>query len=168
MAVLILSEYKDEIIFMLDSGVQFKVSPIDKMFVLSSDWHIAKGKGTTKYIRAGRKYRGEYLHILIAREAGLRIVDEVDHKDRNSMNYRRDNLRLATRSQNSMNLSTRRDNKSGSTGIRQRESGRWQARGKINSKLICLGTYDTAEEASEIYESWAKRTFGEFYRGSRK
>lgn len=87
---------------------------------------------------------------------------EVDHKDRDTTNDRLDNLRLATRSQNSANRRCR-PSASGYKGVkRTQRSNRWHARIRVNGKLLHLGQFDSAEEAHAAYVEAAKRHFGEF------
>lgn len=86
------------------------------------------------------------------------IGTQVDHKDLNPLNNRIENLRLSTPSQNNGN--TRRKSYLGKTrelpkGCYRQPwpSTRFQAKIKINYKTYCLGTYDTPEEASALYET---------------
>ena len=80
----------------------------------------------------------------------------VDHIDHDKTNNRLDNLRAATKSQNAANRSTIYK------GVDRRPSGRYRARIKVQGKHICLGTYDTEEEANASYLKARKTYFGEF------
>jgi len=69
----------------------------------------------------------------------------VDHKDLNKQNNRADNLQLLSVSENS--ASTLR----GEPKCFQKTStGKYQAVFTIDRKRVCLGTFDTAEEASRV------------------
>ena len=92
---------------------------------------------------------------------------EVDHRDQNGLNNQRENLRLATSSNNKMNISRRADNTSGHKGVFYRkDTGRYQAFIRKNGKRTTLGCFDTAEEAAIAYECAARRLHGEFARTS--
>lgn len=88
-----------------------------------------------------------------------------DHRDRVRDNNRIANLRLATRSQNSMN-SPGKGAKSGFKGVtyRNNRSGTklWLARIRVDGRLIHIGHFDTAVEAAAAYDAEAKSRFGEF------
>ena len=45
-----------------------------------------------------------------------------------------------------------------------RKSGKFRARIGIDGKKVCLGRFDTAQEAAMAYEAAAKRAYGEFFR----
>ena len=67
----------------------------------------------------------------------------VDHFDRDRLNNKLSNLRIASDSMNRAN--------SQFTGVQQRKSGRWRARIQIGSKRKTIGTFDTYQEAREAY-----------------
>ena len=89
----------------------------------------------------------------------------LDHADGNPSNNRFKNLRPATRRQNNRNKGTYRNNTTGIKGVVVcRKSGKFRARIGIDGKKVCLGRFDTAQEAAMAYEAAAKRAYGEFFR----
>jgi hypothetical protein len=69
-----------------------------------------------------------------------------DHIDRNKLNNLTENLRAVTQAENMQNLSIRKDNKSGHTGISlDKRSNKWVANFR-------LGTFDDINEAIKVYE----------------
>lgn len=90
---------------------------------------------------------------------------EVDHKDLDKLNNQRNNLRLATFSQNRANRSLQKNNTSGYKGVvLDKRVGKWGARIKVNGKTKSLGYYTTPEEAAERYNRAASFYYGEFAR----
>lgn len=87
----------------------------------------------------------------------------VDHKNRNSLDNRKQNLRYATLQQNNANNS-RAVSDSGFKGVYPRVSGNWRAQVTINGQLNYLGTFSSKEEAALVYDKAAKIAFGEFAR----
>lgn len=88
---------------------------------------------------------------------------EWDHKDRNSHNNLKENLRLATRSQNAANRNLQSNNSSGYRGVNfHKLRKRWQASIKVEGTWIYLGMFDTKEAAAREYDKAAKHNFGEF------
>lgn len=89
----------------------------------------------------------------------------VDHKDRNGLNNKWNNLREATVSQNAMNSCRRSTNTSGFKGATfHKRDNRWQSQIKKDGKYIYLGFFDTPEAAHAAYVEKAKELFGEFWR----
>jgi len=70
---------------------------------------------------------------------------EIDHKDRNRLNNKLDNLRAATECTNQQNR--KRSNEH--VGIRYELKGRYSARIQVNYKQIYLGTFWSLEQALE-------------------
>lgn len=81
------------------------------------------------------------------------------------LNNTRNNLRLATYSQNRVNRELRSNNKSGFKGVcwnKSREN--WEVTIQINGKHRHIGYYDTPEEAARVYDEAAIKYHGEFAR----
>lgn len=87
----------------------------------------------------------------------------IDHIDGNPLNNTWSNLRLANKSQNSMNAKTPCTNKTGFKGVRACGE-KFNAQIKFNGKKYSLGNFETAEQAHAAYRGAAKVLFGEFAR----
>lgn len=88
---------------------------------------------------------------------------EIDHINGNKLDNRRVNLRMATRSENSINKTKQINNTSGYKGVSWNKTlGYWHAYIKINKKRIHLGWFKTKEKAAEAYNKATVRYHGEF------
>lgn len=88
----------------------------------------------------------------------------IDHINMNRSDNRIENLRQADQSQNSINREIQSNNTSGYRGVSyNKKRKKYEAYCTLNSKTKKLGYYETAEEASIVYEKYAKSIFGEFY-----
>lgn len=89
----------------------------------------------------------------------------VDHKNGDKLDNRRENLRLADKSQNGWNRLKCVNNTTGYKGVTLfKRTGKYIAQIKVYGKNYHLGYYDTAEEAAEMYDLAAKAWHGEYYR----
>jgi hypothetical protein len=116
---------------------------------------------------------GRYIYIGIDREhylahrlAWFYIYGEwpdkdLDHIDRDTHNNRLTNLRPATMSDNLCNSKLRKDNSTGFRGIFRHRS-KFAAQVRKDGVRLCLGTFDTAEEAHAAYCEAARKLHGEF------
>jgi hypothetical protein len=87
---------------------------------------------------------------------------EVDHIDCNPKNNLRDNLRLADRSEQCRNRAAGRKGRA-NKGVYKREYGnKWSAQIWINKRCVCLGTFDSEDEAVEVRELAAEMLHGAF------
>ena len=87
----------------------------------------------------------------------------VDHADRNTLNNRLSNLRLATRSQQSQNRRTFENNASGYRGVTwHKQRGKWQANIWLDGKHVSLGLFSDKDDAARAYNRAAKEHYGEF------
>lgn len=86
-----------------------------------------------------------------------------DHKNRNSLDNRKSNLRIATHSQNSQNRSMHKNNKSGVKGVSWDKNGnKWRALITVDKRKIQLGQFTNLQEAINIRRNAALQYFGEF------
>lgn len=111
-----------------------------------------------------RLYRAHRLAVFYV--TGEWPPHSVDHKNVDKSDGRWDNLRLADKQGNSANTPATKRNVLGVKGVSVVPSGRFRALISANKRSIYLGTYDTAEQASEAYERAAKQHFGEFARAA--
>jgi hypothetical protein len=86
---------------------------------------------------------------------------KIDHKDGNGLNNQRDNLRVATHSENMQNRKVFPHRKY--KGV-NKNCNKWQAVIKINKQSVYLGTFRTEREAAFAYDEAAREYFGEFAR----
>ena len=74
----------------------------------------------------------------------------VDHINHNTLDNRKENLRITTNANNLRNSNIRVDNKSGIKGVRYRQDRKkYVASIKVNYKNIYLGSFNTLEEAAK-------------------
>ncbi len=123
--------------------------------------------------RAGSA-RGEYyLHNEVWERMMGHTLPEgflVDHINRDKLDCRRLNLRLATRLDNEANKGKRRTQAGGAPssqykGVSQVKDGRkkcWRSTLTYEKNQHHLGSYFTEREAAEAYNTAAKEYFGEF------
>jgi hypothetical protein len=93
---------------------------------------------------------------------GEEPLGDLDHKDRNGINNKWANLRLASRREAVWNRQLPRSINP-HRGVFPTSKGRWRARIRINGIQHHLGTFSTVEEAAAAYEAAARRLHGEFY-----
>jgi hypothetical protein len=89
--------------------------------------------------------------------------EEIDHKNRDRLDNRWENLREATRSQQAQNGSKRSTNNSGVVGVSfDKSRGKWVARLTLNGVFIYQKRFGTFEEACVARKSAEERFFGEY------
>jgi len=102
-------------------------------------------------------------HLLVEVEKGKVI----DHINGNGLDNRKENLRLATASQNQYNGRTRVDNPHGYRGVyyaKRCPNNPWYTKIQANKgeTKITKGNFSTKEEAAETYDKLAVSLHGEF------
>lgn len=89
----------------------------------------------------------------------------VDHRDGDTLNNTKSNLRTCTPTQNVLNSRVPCTNTSGLKGaFLLKRTGRWYSRITHKGNRINLGTFGTAEEAHLAYRDAANRLHGDFAR----
>ena len=116
-------------------------------------WSGGGSKG--QYAATSLGGRSIYLHQMVQPDV------RVDHKNGNTLDCRRENLRPATQRQNTGNIKKR--GKGQYKGIQRNGSG-WSARIRCpdTGKRLHVGQFKTAEEAARAYDDAARRIHGEF------
>jgi hypothetical protein len=90
----------------------------------------------------------------------------IDHKNHNGLDCRRDNIREASRKQNSRNRRPSVGKFSTFLGVSY-ENGKWRARIFVDGKRLQLGHFALEEDAALAYNFAAHEHFGEFARFNR-
>ena len=112
-------------------------------------------------ISSHRKRRVKvYMHrIILDAPKGL----QVDHINHDTLDNRKENLRLVTASQNRQNQRIRSNNTTGFKGVSFEQSvKKFYARIKVANKCIHIGPFLTPEAAYEAYKIAAIKNYGEF------
>ncbi len=109
----------------------------------------------------GRNYKTS--HVIWLWMTGELPQKTIDHKDRNPLNNRWENLREATQSQQCMNRGIRSDNYSGCPGVIWRaKRQKWEVQIKADSRTISLGYFDDWDVAVTYRERHIGKYHGEF------
>lgn len=104
----------------------------------------------------GGKHRSKGLaRVLMKEPAGIKV----DHKDGNTLNNCKGNLRLATDSQSMHNRTNWGESKF--KGVYRNGNG-WATSIYLNGKKKYLGTFTTQEAAAAVYRKAAEEIQGEF------
>lgn len=177
-------EGEDYVVIPLTDGLFAWVSPEDEC--LGRMGFRAKKSGKAQWVhyyaihtwRIGAE-RGEYyLHNLVWERANETLIPPgflIDHINQDKLDNRRENLRLASRSDNEANKKKRRTQSGGKTtssykGVTKMKPQKgktlrknpWRATITIDHKQKALGCYATEIEAAQAYDKAALERFGEF------
>jgi hypothetical protein len=99
----------------------------------------------------GKKF---LVHRLIWALHNKDVPDLIDHKDRNKLNNKIENLRISDKSKNSFNSGIRSDNTSGYTGISYcKRTRKWEVWMTIRGERKWGGRHSKIERAIEARNS---------------
>lgn len=146
----------------------------------AADLHIMK-RGSIKLFNSRRDNNGKWYANMrwrdriskktVAKSVARMIMNapvemQVDHINHDTLDNRRCNLRLCTKSENARNSSKQRQSKAKYKGVFYHAHGnnvkRWRAYTRVMGKRIWLGYYATQDEAAAAYNAYAIKTFGAF------
>ena len=129
-----------------------------------NSWRLQVNASGNEYavhdVRRNGKVEKDLLHrvVLLAPVGSL-----VDHKNRDGLDNRRDNLRIATVSQNLGNRISTPNRTSKYKGVSWDSSrGKWRVSLRCNKINYELGRFDSEEVAAKAYDAKAVIVWGEF------
>jgi len=138
----------------LNHGFETIVDDNDYEELSQSVWHIDnKGYARTNNTRMHR-------NIMKIEDSNI----QVDHRNGDKLDNRRQNIRLCTSQQNAFNR-RKTNNKFGFKGVsecKKKKAKKWIARIGFNGERVFLGRYFSIEDAARAYDRKAKELFGEF------
>lgn len=87
----------------------------------------------------------------------------VDHMNHNTLDNRKENLRICSQQKNTFNQKVRSNNWTGVSGVSwDYDRNKWQAYISINGKRILLGRFDIFEDAVIARKEAEEKYFGEY------
>lgn len=110
-------------------------------------WSILEDKKKGRYsVAYSSNKKNIKMHRLVTRCPKGMVVDHINH---NALDNRKDNLRICTTQQNSMNTSSRKNSTSKYKGVcLDKATNKWKAYATIRGKKRHLGYHDTQENAA--------------------
>lgn len=145
--------------FTQTGNIQFFVSQNDIEWVKKYKWYNHSGG----YIKRKEGKKNYYLHREIFLRQGLEIDGkEIDHINLCKKDNTRENLRIASRSQNMANTRKSNNRSSKYKGVYLSSSNKWISGIKHNNIYFFRLSVDSELLAAQIYDFWARRLFGEF------
>lgn len=128
-------------------------------------WGVTEAARDGLYVRRKRigTHKKEWLHRFLLGLTEKRAL--VDHRNRDTFDNRRCNLRRANHSQNGANARSHRDSISPYLGVSWHQNTRkWTAKIQVLGKQQYLGLYEDEVRAAVAYDRAAERCHGEFAR----
>lgn len=153
----------------LTQGKFALVDDEDFGWICKYKWQYGGGGYPMRGVNLGnRNFITVYMHRLIMR---AQPDEQVDHVNSDTLDNRRMNLRIASRTQNRWNTGKRVEEVRGPTarsssrfiGVSQR-GGRWEAKIMSNGVRYDLGHFNSEESAARAYDAKAIELRGEFAR----
>lgn len=135
------------------NGLVFLFSPCDTEFIENYIWSLNKDGNTVRvrgYHKADKTHTSYYLTRLLLQPPANKVVDHINH---NTLDNRRENLRICSVCENAQNRRFKGYSKHGN---------KWQVRLDVNGTHIHVGTFATEEEAQLARRAAEIIYFGEF------
>lgn len=149
---------------LLNQGMYCQVSDEDFDYLNQFSWNARVGRKTLYAIRIYYdKIKKKNISVLMHREvmntSDCSVI--IDHKDMNGLNNQRENLRVATHSENMSNRSKFSRGTSKYKGVCRTKTGGWQVSLKAKGKMYRAHAINETDAAIK-YNELAKTYHGEF------
>lgn len=149
----------------LSKGQKAIVDDEDFDWLSRWNWYAHNPMGKFYALRTIGGYKDRkalFMHRLII---GAKKGQDVDHKNGNGLDNRKENLRIATRAQNQANKSGNKNSTSKYRGISWNSRvKKWVAQIVCRGKHYHLGYFKKELEAVDVWNKKAKKIYGEFAR----
>lgn len=134
----------------LNKGLKTMVDDEDFEALSRYKW-FAQWNGTDYRAKRMSRHNGRRIQIQMYNQIMKPAKGfEVDHINRDTLDNRKSNLRIVTRSQNQKNKGIQKNNKTGMTGVYWVEkTKRWLVRMKIEGKNTYFGSFVDKQDAIE-------------------
>jgi hypothetical protein len=152
----------------LITGEVFLYSSVDRELVNKHSWSrqlrpdgAVVAKTSVRDVSSGRQ-RTVYLHRLIMGVTDPRVL--VDHRDRNTLDCRRRNLRKSNHQTNAQNSKSRKGSSKYKGVWWYPAYAKWVSQIRISGKRKHLGYFDNEVLAAKAYDTAARQYHGAFAR----
>lgn len=144
----------------LTKGYETLVDDEDFDYLNQWQWYFGHGYAVrTQNNYPNKPYQVRMHRVILGTPEGM----DSDHINRNRLDNRRSNLRVASRSQNGANTFVEKSNKSGYKGVSWKKSNhKWCTQITFSGKTIHLGLFVNIKEAAKAYNEAARKYHGNF------
>ena len=153
----------------MHGGIAVLVDDEDFAWLNQFTWSVVKGRGGHSFAVRRVRSGGKSVAILMQREI-LELEDpklRVNFLNRDTLDCRRENLRIASYSQMSAHqpksqFAGKRPTSPFKGVSRNAGQTKWKAQICVNRRMIRLGCFPSEKEAAQAYAAAAEEHFGEF------
>ena len=147
----------------LTKGYVALVDDADFEWLSQRKWCASYERNGNAYALRGYRSGDRKRTIKMHREImGAKPGQQVDHKNGDTLDNRRANLRICTQSQNNMNRHTRTGTSRYKGVCWSKAKRKWQAGIQVDGKTKFLGYFHNEIEAARAYDVAARDLFGEY------
>lgn len=149
----------------LTQGKFTVVNDIDYAFLMQWGWYYNNryAKRASRKSDRCNKRKTIYMHrVILNRKLGHRSFEKADHKNRNTLDNCRGNLRPASYSQDAGNTKLRGGSSKFKGVSWDKDRKKWRSYIRFEGVREHIGRFDSEIEAAEAYNTVAARYFGRF------